>query len=46
MRLVTPVDLDFLSAGFALDIAAPIILAITAILNLDYFAPVATPTAH
>jgi len=43
---VTSADFDFLGARFALDVAAPVILAVTPILDFDHSAPVATPTTH
>ena len=44
--LVTSADFDLPDAGFALDVTAPVIFAVATILNVDYLAPVATPTAH
>lgn len=38
--------LDGFRASLALDIAAPVILAVAAMLDLDRFRAVATPTTH
>ena len=46
MRLVTSGDFDFARAGFTPNVAAPIVLAITAILHLNHLTPVVTATAH
>ena len=41
-----PVDLHLLGAGLALDVAAPVVFTVTAMLHLHQLTRVATPTAH